>query len=116
MTMELLIIILNKAECLAELLSCMMEAKICGATVVDSQGMLTVLGKEEGKAPPIFSSLRYLFNPDKANGKMVLVVLDKEQVSTVRAIVNKVTGGLGKPNTGILFTLPLSYVEGVAAE
>jgi hypothetical protein len=31
----------------------------------------------------------------------------------VSKIVNKVTGGLDKPNTGIIFTVPVKYMEGI---
>lgn len=111
--MELLVLILNKVECLGEILAHMMEAGISGATVVDSQGMLTVLGKDDVEAPPIFGSLRQFLNPERESSKMVLVVLNQQQVACVRAIVGQVVGSLGQPNTGILFTMPLSYVEGV---
>ncbi len=110
---ELLVLILNKVECLGEILAHMMEAGISGATVVDSQGMLTVLGKDDVEAPPIFGSLRQFLNPERESSKMVLVVLNQQQVACVRAIVGQVVGSLGQPNTGILFTMPLSYVEGV---
>ena len=111
--MELLIVILKKVECLGEILSRMMEAGISGATVVDSQGMLTVMNDDDVEAPPIFGSLRKFLNPERESQKMILVLLDNDQMETAKAIVDEETGGLDKPNTGILFTLPVSFAEGV---
>lgn len=38
--MKLLVIILNKTECLEELLEAFSENNISGATIIDSKGML----------------------------------------------------------------------------
>ena len=41
--MRLLVIILNKTECLEELLEAFTENNISGATIIDSKGMLQEL-------------------------------------------------------------------------
>jgi hypothetical protein len=38
--------------------------------------------------------------------------LEDEQIPCVRSIVNKVTGGLDRPDVGIAFTVPVSSVDG----
>ena len=41
------------------------------------------------------------------------MVLRDEQVDLAKNIVNKVTGGLDAPDSGIMFALPLTMVEGL---
>ena len=100
--MKLLVIVLNKVECLDKLLTAFGKQHIPGATILDSKGMLRFLG-----------SLRLLMNPAHKENKTIFMVVPDEKVDTVSAIVNKVTGGLEKPDTGILFTVPIDHVEGM---
>ena len=111
--MQLFVLILNKTECLPKLLGEFLSAGIKGATIYDSMGEVQYIGHETVAPPPIFGSLRKFINPDHEQNKTVLVILRDEQVEAARAIVNKVTGGLDKPGTGIIFTVPVSFVEGI---
>ena len=111
--MQLFVLILNKTECLPKLLGEFLSAGIKGATIYDSMGEVQYIGHETVEPPPIFRSLRKFINPDHEQNKTVLVILRDEQVEAARAIVNKVTGGLDKPGTGIIFTVPVSFVEGI---
>ena len=111
--MQLFVLILNKTECLPKLLGEFLSAGIKGATIYDSMGEVQYIGHETVEPPPIFGSLRKFINPDHEQNKTVLVILRDEQVEAARAIVNKVTGGLDKPGTGIIFTVPVSFVEGI---
>ncbi len=111
--MQLFVLILNKTECLPKLLGEFLSAGIKGATIYDSMGEVQYIGHETVEPPPIFGSLRKFINPDHEQNKTVLVILRDEQVEAARAIVNKVTGGLDKPGTGIIFTVPVSFVDGI---
>jgi hypothetical protein len=42
------------------------------------------------------------------------MVTKEERVKEISKITNDVTGGLDKPDTGILFTLPIDYLEGLS--
>ena len=42
-----------------------------------------------------------------------MMALDDEQVSVARNVIVSIVGDLTKPNTGILFTVPIGYSEGV---
>ena len=108
--MELLVLILNKTECLKDILSAFMENGIKGATILESQGMAHNL--YEYNELRFMGSLRMLLDPDHKESKTVLVVVEKEQIPTVSRIVNDVTGGLDQPDTGVIFTLPVNYAEG----
>ena len=107
--MQLLVIVLNKLECLDKLLTALEKEHIPGATILDSRGMAQQLeGHDELR---FLGSLR--MNPAHKENKMIFMVLDGEKVRTVSRVVNEVTGGLDQPDSGILFTVPISYVEGL---
>ena len=110
--MRLLIIVLNKVECLDRLLTKLGKNNIPGATILDSKGMAQELeGHDELR---FLGSLRLLMNPAHKENKTIFMVIPEEKVAAVSKIVNEVTGGLDRPDTGILFTLPIDYVEGLA--
>ncbi len=114
--MQLMVLVLSKIECLGQILTSFMENGICGATVLESTGMLNAVGKSDVEPPPIFGSLRQFLRFDDNNNKMIFVVLSDEQVKKASEIINQITGGLSAPNTGILFTVPVAYVEGLVKE
>lgn len=113
--MELMVLILNQVDCLEDILNGFLSEGLSGATVIDSTGMLTVLSASDVEAPPIFGSLRQFLNPEHECSKTVLAVLRPGQLQIASRIINQAVGGLGNPNTGILFTVPVNYVEGIRA-
>ncbi len=110
--MQLLVLVLNKVEVLEELLTQMVSGGISGATILNSTGMATALMNSEEDVP-LFGILRKVLNPDRVESKTIFTVLKDEQIETAKEIINRVTGGLSNPNTGILFTLPINSVEGL---
>lgn len=112
--MQLLFIVLNKTECLDEILTRFGENGICGATVIDSKGMAQSLYDHDELR--FVASLRMLFEPSHAENKTIFVVLKEEKVAEVSKIVNEVTGGLNQPDTGIIFTVPVQYIEGIGEQ
>ena len=111
--MQLLVLVLNKLEVLDELLTQMASAGISGATILNSTGMATTLVHHTEEDVPLFGILRKMLNPDREESKTIFTVLKEEQFETAKEIINRVTGGLSKPNTGIVFTLPINSVEGL---
>ena len=110
--MQVVTLVLNKTECLEELLEALIENKISGATVLDSTGMMRALDARADDMP-MFGMMRALLDPERKSSKTVFMVLRDEQVDTVRKIVNRVTGGLDRPDTGILFSIPTLFVDGL---
>lgn len=110
--MQLLVLVLNKVEVLEDLMTQMASGGISGATILSSTGMATALMHSEEEVP-MFGILRKVFNPDRVESKTIFTVLKDEQIDTAKEIINRVTGGLENPNTGILFTLPINSVEGL---
>lgn len=110
--MQVVTLVLNKTECLNELLEELLASGIRGGTVLDSTGMMRVI-EQSGDDLPMFSTFRQLFDPERKSSKTILMVLDDAEVETARRVIKKVTGGLDKPDTGILFAIPTVFVEGI---
>ena len=109
--MQLLVIVLNKVECLEALLEKFYEANISGATILDSMGMAHSLSSYDELR--FMASLRLLINPDNRESKTVFMVVKEEKIPDISKIVNEITGGLKNPDTGIMFTVPVTYMEGI---
>lgn len=109
--MQLLVLILNRVELLENLLSALADYGLKGATVIDSTGMARLLSDSNNQR--FFNTLKMLLDPDLEENKTVLMAVKEEQVEDVKRIVHTVTGGLHKPDTGILFGLPITFIEGL---
>lgn len=110
--MQLLLIVLNKTEKLEALLEELMENGISGATILNSTGMLRELAKNNEDLP-IFGSLRYIIDLDRKESKTIFMVLNEEQIAKAKTIIKSVIGDLKKPDTAVMFTLPISSAEGI---
>ena len=111
--MQLFVLILNKTECMHGILAGFLAGGIKDATIYDSMGMLSYIGHDTVEPPPMFGSLRQFLNPDHENNKTLVTLLRDDQVKIALDIINKETGGLDKPKTGVAFTVPVSYTEGL---
>ncbi len=111
--MQLFVFVLNRTEYLERLLEKFCESGLTGATVLESTGMARILINSDDDVP-MFAGLRALLNPERRQSKTIFMVLKDEHVDTARNIVNKVTGGLDAPDSGIMFALPLTMVEGLS--
>lgn len=107
--MKLMVIILNRLDALESLLEGLSSVGIGGATIIESSGMAMTLSRLDSSV--LSASIRSLFSGDEDNRTIFSVIRD-DQLDTVRKVVYKTVGDLSKPNTGILFTLPLDFVEG----
>lgn len=109
--MQLVVLVLNKTECLEELLEKFVEINVKGATIIESSGMAKAL-YNDSHVSDLFGSLRALINPRKES-KTIFCVVKDEIVQDVRDAVEEVTGGLDNPDTGILFSVPTLFVDGI---
>ena len=109
--MKLVVIILNKLDCLDKLLTAFGKNSIPGATILSSRGMAQTL--EAHDELRFIGSLRMLMNANYKENRTILMAVPDEKVDTVVELVNKATGGLDQPDSGILFTLPIDRVEGM---
>ena len=62
---------------------------------------------------PLFYGLRAIMEPEHRSSKTIFMVLPDEKVEEAKKIVNQVTGGLEQPDSGIMFAMPLTFVEGL---
>ena len=96
--MQVFVFVLNRTEHLEHLLQEFSDHGLRGATVLDSKGM---------------ARLRAFLESERKSSKTIFCVMEDEKVELARQIVNRVTGGLDTPDTGIMFAMPLTMVEGL---
>ena len=109
-SMKLVVIVLNKVECLQELLEEFSRRQLQGATVIRSHGMMQELSDEDELR--FILSLRHVLNPEHKENRTIIMAASETKVPLIIEAVNKVTGGLEHGDTGILFTVPIDYLEG----
>lgn len=110
--MHLLVLIVNKVNKLEDLIVAFSKVGIKGATILDSYGMAKVLSNHKEDLP-LFGSLRMLLNEKRPFNKTIITVIKDEQVEPALSCIREVIGDLSKPNVGIVFTIPINYVEGL---
>ena len=110
MDMKLVVIVLNKTECLEPLLAEFAKSNLQGATILESRGMMQELSDEPEME--FMFSLRHMLNPRHRENRTIFMAASSSKVPMIVEAVNKVTGGLDKGDTGILFTLPIDYLTG----
>lgn len=111
--MKLFVLVLNKKEYLNKILEGFLDIGIHGATVIDSTGMGQTLSSCKGS---MFGGFRHLFENCQVHNVTVFSALDEEKVKEAKQVVTDVVGDISKPGTGIIFTMPLDFVSGLAEE
>ncbi len=112
--MNVLVVVLYHEEHLRELLEKFPSIDVRGATVIESTGMGELLASDV----PIFSTLSRLLSGAGSrvqNYTVFSVIRTDETLEKAVALVRSVVGDMARPGTGILFVLPVSRVEGLAA-
>lgn len=109
--MKALTLILKHIEYTDEIIHRLAEEGVRGGTIIDGTGMASSLINMEDL--PIFGMLRHLIdNDDKDPCKVMIFVLKDEEVANVKKVIKEVIGELNKPNSGIMFAMPITDVEG----
>lgn len=110
--MQVLFLVINRLEKIDELLEAFNDAGIRGATVVNSTGMAHTLANHH-EDDLTFASLRAFFVGNREDNRTIFMVLNDEKVALARKIFNDVID-VSQPDSGIIFGLPVSFVDGVA--
>lgn len=111
--MQLFVLILKKIELEDEIVKHLAEVGVRGGTVLDGTGMAKSLANMEDL--PIFDMLKAILADEGIpRCKVMLLVLRDEQLGTVRSAIKEVVGDIKAPNTGIMFSLPVQFVEGLS--
>lgn len=110
--MQLLVLILKDAEHVDPLVQKLAACGVSGGTILEGKGMADALVNNEEY--PVFGILRHMMaGEEKESSFVLLFVLRDEQVISTRSTVKSVLGDLRDPNSGIMFSIPLTYVEGL---
>jgi len=111
--MTLLIFKCNQPDKLEEVLEGFLEVGLTGATVIDTVGMGQILSTEV----PIFAGFRSMFRGASSVNKTILSVINEpDKVRDALLIIEEIFGGLDTPGSGIVFTVPIENVRGLAPE
>lgn len=115
MNKHMLVLVLTHKESMNQVIKAFAENDIHGSTIIDSMGMAAVINNEDYEDLPMFGILRHIMDDDdeKEKNYTVFTVLNDEDLEKAKKIVKEVCGNLNKPNSGIMFTLPVDFVEGV---
>ena len=105
-------LVLNKEEHLKEILEAFIELDIRGATIIDSVGMGRILTYED----PIFAGLRELLPGSRPFNKTIFSIINENKVKPLTKAIEQIIGSLDEPGNGIVFTLNVDNVRGLAKE
>ncbi len=110
--MHLLVAILNAPEKIDSILAGFVELGVKGATVISSQGMGRLLSHDIH----IFAGLQTLIDRSRPENRTILTVVSADLIDPIISLLQELCGDLEDPATGIVFTLPLDRVVGLATQ
>jgi len=112
--MNVLVVVLNREEHVRILLERFPEIDVRGATVISSTGMGQLLAADV----PIFSTLSKLLSGASnrvENYTVFSVIRTEETLEKAITLVHEIVGDLKDVGSGILFVVPVTRIEGLAA-
>ena len=102
---ELVVCVLNEPEYLHDVLTAFVEAGVTTSTVIESQGMGSILSREV----PIFAGFRHLFAGAKPFNHTIYAVVDDPSVTArLVSLVQDVLAEVEEEAKGILFSVPVA--------
>lgn len=112
---ELVVLVLNDPGRLDEVLTAWLSAGVPGITTLNSTGVRQGLGKRAFRDDlPLFPALDDLLQGDTGHSlTLFAVVPDGFAIESLLTATERITGRLDAPNTGILFTVPVSRAWGL---
>ena len=114
LTMELLVLVIDRGDKLDSILSGFLELGVTGATVIESQGMAHQLSRDS-TAAPVFAGLKDLIAGSRTQNSTVFSVIEtQEKLDAAMRMIRERCGDMTSPGTGILFTVPVSRAVGLA--
>ncbi|MFP4532195.1 MAG: hypothetical protein ACLFNS_05890 [Desulfobacterales bacterium] len=109
---ELLVIVVKDHRQVENILTGFLELGLRGATVIDVRGMGQILSSEI----PIFTGFKSLFPGWGADTYMIMSVVDSKSREKAFQLAREICSNFEGPGSGIMFTLPVFHVEGLAEE
>lgn len=110
--MYMLIMVLDDVAHREQVLEAWLRAGVRGVTVLESTGVNRVLQRSEAK--PMFMGFAQLFGGARVGHNTLFAVIDSLDLAEA-AVRNteEIVGDLSLPNTGIVFTLPVTKAWGL---
>jgi hypothetical protein len=112
---ELIVLVLDDAGKVSEVLNAWLEAGISGVTLLDSAGLGHEFAKYGARSDlPLMPSLESLLRVREERSRTLFsIVPDGLDVDALLAATEAITGSLDQPDTGIFFTVPVSRTKGL---
>lgn len=112
---ELVVLVLDDANKVDDILTAWLAAGVPGTTILDSAGLGRELGakalRDDLPLMPSLSSL--LRRREETSRTLFAVVPEGFDVDALVKVTETITGPLDYPDTGILFTLPVTRAFGL---
>jgi nitrogen regulatory protein PII len=111
--MYLLVNVLEQTQHLSGILEGFAKIGIQGSTVLDSTGMGRVLMKTRATLPVMKQINKVIRDLESSNKILLTVVREKAVLEKAVNVIRSFCGDLTEPGKGILFAIPLEFVEGL---
>lgn len=112
--MKLLTLILKKTELISDLNDELKNIGIHHGTIIDAKSMTNGLRAWSDDSIIIGGVLRRAKNFEYNEPcKILIFILEDEQLEEAKKVIEEVVGDIGKPGTAIMFTTPIDFAEGL---
>ncbi len=99
---KLVVVIIDRAELVDELLTGFLDIGVPGATVLESRGMGSIIRQEM----PMFAGLASLF-PEHTGSRVILSVLPESVIEKVYGVLDELVGQYEDMQSVLCATLPV---------
>lgn len=112
---EVIVLVLDDGNKVSEVLNAWLTAGVSGVTLLDSAGLGHEFAKHGMRSDLSFMpSLESLLRVREERSRTIFsIVPDGFDVDALIAATEAITGSLDKPDTGILFTIPVTRARGL---
>ena len=112
--MKLLTLILKQTELISELNDELKKIGVHHGTIIDAKSMTKGLSAWSDDYIIIGGFLRRAKNFEyNEECKVLLFILKDELLKEAEKVIENVIGDINKPGTGVMFTVPIDFAEGL---
>lgn len=108
--MKAIFFILGNKEKLNPLLTELKESGVTGGTIIPSKGMASEMANSDFA---LFGTLRQLLSLEHKETTTLLFIANEDNEQKILDAIDKIVGPLTKPDTGVVFAVPLEYAKGI---
>ena len=114
---QMIIFVLNDLDKSADLLEAWEAAGARGITCINTSGIVNMRTSAEIANLPFYLNLKDILKSKQHHHCTFFTVVDNDNLlEKLIQAAQDITGGLEKPNTGFLFTVPVSSVYGMSSD